>query len=313
MNKAIIIRRISIILFAAAILATLGFPQSYVSKADTAKILEVPTVEDQLFPWLQDQAYKLWYHEAAAHQSSGPHGQVLDYLNPTLEASMKAGDSEHPIGSAAVKELYANGHVTGWVVMVKTMATSNNGAGWYWYGVTSTTDSTQVVASGNGASACTGCHSSGGHDFIKIPFPFVNGVEQTELPPASKTELLTWLQGKNYSAWAKESAIHPSAGPHGDVLTYFNPVLEQSFKAGNTTHPMGAASVKELFTAGELSGWSVMIKTQDDSADGAGWYWFQTKSTTDPEQIMVADYGAAGCVSCHTSGVDLIRTGYPLQ
>ncbi len=51
--------------------------------------------------------------------------------------------------------------------MVKTQADSDNGQGWYWYEVISTTDPTQIVKEGNGDPFCAGCHSPG-RDFIRI-------------------------------------------------------------------------------------------------------------------------------------------------
>jgi cytochrome c553 len=313
MNTGILFRRIGIALLAVALVSVIVYPTVYSSRADTQKVLEVPITNDALFPWLQDHAYAHWYHEAEIHPSAGPHGDVLTYFNPILEQSMKSDNTEHPAGSASVKELYTNGELSGWSVMVKELDSSADGMGWYWYTVTSATDPSQIVASGEGASACLGCHGSGGKDFIMSTFPFANGVEQTELPPATASDLLAWLKSGTYSDWAKESAIHASVGPHGDVLVYINPVLEQSMKAGQTVHPMNSASVKELYTSGQLDGWVVMIKTQDDSAGGDGWYWFLTKNMVDASQAMVADHGVTGCANCHATGTDFIHTAYPLR
>ena len=88
------------------------------------------------------------------------------FLDPKLDASLKAGNASHPAGSAAVKEMYdAEGKLQGWAVMVKTSNNSANGKGWFWYEVTCTTDGSKPVASGNGVPLCFGCHFTGS-DFV---------------------------------------------------------------------------------------------------------------------------------------------------
>ena len=93
------------------------------------------------------------------------------YINGIMEASFKAGNKNHPKGSALVKELFsASNALRGWAVMVKTDANSNQGKGWYWYEVLSTTSGASPVADGNGVGLCTGCHSSG-NDYIRTSYP----------------------------------------------------------------------------------------------------------------------------------------------
>src|SRR4051812_24096108 len=77
----------------------------------------------------------------------------------------------------------------------------------------------------------------------------VNGV------PTNAADMNAFLQQRGYASWAKESAQHPSTGPHGGiVLTYVNPELDASLKAGNAEHPSGAAAVKEFYSGGKVSG-----------------------------------------------------------
>jgi hypothetical protein len=113
--------------------------------AETATVDSiVPVTKDELFSYLQAGSYKgLAAKESGRHPTRGPHTKfgwpVRVFLDPKLDASLKAGNTSHPAGSAAVKEMYdASGKLQGWAVMVKTSADSAGGKGWFWYEVTST-------------------------------------------------------------------------------------------------------------------------------------------------------------------------------
>jgi hypothetical protein len=60
--------------------------------------------------------------------------------------------------------------VQGYAVALKTEEESAGGNGWFWYEVTSVTDSSAIVANGTGVPLCYGCHS-GGTDFVLTRFP----------------------------------------------------------------------------------------------------------------------------------------------
>jgi hypothetical protein len=145
--------------------------------AETAKVDSVvPVTKDLLFSYLQAGSYKgLTAKESGRHPTRGPHTKfgwpVRVFLDPKLDASLKAGNTSHPAGSAAVKEMYdASGKLQGWAVMVKTSADSGGGKGWFWYEVTSTTDGSTPVATGNGVPLCFGCHFTG-RDFVLTDYP----------------------------------------------------------------------------------------------------------------------------------------------
>ncbi len=127
----------------------------------------IPTNSAQLLPWLMASYYTDWSAESDVHASSGPHGDVRTFINPELEMSLQAAAGEHPVGSAAVKELYSSGTLIGWAVMVKTQAQSAGGDGWYWYEKLGNS----VEADGNGVGLCTGCHSAGSIDLFRSPYP----------------------------------------------------------------------------------------------------------------------------------------------
>lgn len=60
-----------------------------------------------------------------------------------------------------------------------------------------------------------------------------------------------------------------------------------SLEAGSATHPTGSALVKQLYGPGDqVLGWSVMVKVQDESAGGAGWYWFVADTNSPPSPSL---------------------------
>ena len=79
--------------------------------AETAKVDSVvPVAKDKLFSYLQAGTYKnLAAKESGQHATRGPHTKinwpVRVFLGPKLDASLQAGNTSHPAGSAAVKEM----------------------------------------------------------------------------------------------------------------------------------------------------------------------------------------------------------------
>jgi hypothetical protein len=130
--------------------------------------------------------------------------------------------------------------------------------------------------------------------------------------PAEAGPLFTFLAERRYTGFAAEPSPHDSAGPHGQVRTFFDPLLVQSFEAGNTTHPVGAAAVKELHDDGALAGWAVMVKVGSGTGVDS-WYWYEVFSTTDGSDPAAVSTGLPGCAGCHSSGVDHVTTPFPLQ
>jgi len=126
--------------------------------------------------------------------------------------------------------------------------------------------------------------------------------------PTTAPELFTWLQASNYRDWPAESRQHRSP-VHGTVRVFVNPAFFASLDARRPSHPAGAAAVKELYAGGQLVGWSVMVKVQDDSAAGNGWYWYEGFGPS-------PDFSGKGlpvCTGCHSIGRDFFRSTFPLQ
>ncbi len=136
----------------------------------------------------------------------------------------------------------------------------------------------------------------------------------TAVNPPAPTEpgaLRDWLQAGNYLGWMRESAPHPSTGPHGGtVRTYLNDPLFESLSNELPAHPAGATAVKELYRNGTtVIGWAVMVKVDGDSAGGQGWYWYEAFGNGAP----FSGVGLAVCTGCHAQGRDFIRIPFPLQ
>jgi len=143
------------------------------------------------------------------------------------------------------------------------------------------------------------------------------GTSQT--PPMGGAAVEAWLAQGFYKSWNCESAVHASRSPspHNFNRICSNDIISASV-AGTATWPEGAAAVKELYdTATDTTpvGYAVYLKTQPDSATGAGWYWYervpltglQSAAPHDATTGVVADgLGGSGtpltiCVGCHVA------------
>jgi hypothetical protein len=119
------------------------------------------TSQSDLKTLVESGAYGGWKAEPAVHASAGPHGQVRTFVNDALYASMKAGNTAHPNGSIAVKELYSGGAINGWAVDVKR----SDGQWVFYEGFKPALNQYYFVGGGN---LCANCHQ-GGVDFVLLP------------------------------------------------------------------------------------------------------------------------------------------------
>jgi len=132
----------------------------------------------------------------------------------------------------------------------------------------------------------------------------------SETPPTDGGPLASWLADGNYLAWAAESDVHASTGPHGSagVRTFVNAKLFDSLAAGSDEHPVGAATVKELYGSSGVTGYAVLVKVEAGRGS-TRWYWYErVGSTTYADGI-----DERLCTGCHAPGADQILTPYPLQ
>lgn len=150
-----------------------------------------------------------------------------------------------------------------------------------------------------------------------------DGSESSQTPPQGAAQVEAWLKTGAYKDWQCEAAVHEarSPSPHG-----FNRICSNDLISANATGqgawPKGAAAVKELYTSLDASapaGYSVYLKTADDSAGGANWYWYERLPPADATRLglpeVVADgMGDSGnaksiCVGCHVAaGTDAAHT-----
>ncbi len=131
--------------------------------------------------------------------------------------------------------------------------------------------------------------------------------------PVGAELLQPWLADRSYADFTGESEVHESSGPHGPVRTFLSPGLAASLEAGAEVHPRGVAAIKELYDGDTLDGWVVSVKIDDESAGGAGWYWYEVFDPSPDAAPFVNGTSADGCVNCHDAGIDYVRVGFPLQ
>jgi hypothetical protein len=139
---------------------------------DTIDDTVPPVVDAELQAWLAAGSYTGFLPESGPHDSEGPHGgTVRTFLNRQLAGSLDDCAESHPVGSAAVKELFDDGVLDGWAVMVKTQPGPGADA-WYWYEVFSTAPDADAPYSGQANDTCTGCHD-GGLDAVRTRWPLI--------------------------------------------------------------------------------------------------------------------------------------------
>lgn len=161
--------------FVAAVLACEAAPV----EVEVAPVIEVaaPRLDADAVPtdpaatqaWLQAFAYRTWSPQTEI-RATGEHGGERLYFNHLLAASVKAGATEHPIGAAAVRELYSGDlrRLKGFALMVKTGPSGPVGEGWFWFEIFGTTAEAEPTVAEHGARGCVGCHAHA-VDFVPSP------------------------------------------------------------------------------------------------------------------------------------------------
>ena len=129
----------------------------------------VPDEPAAVHAWLRTLAYRGWAPQTDI-RATGEHGGERLFFNATLAASMRAGAAEHPIGSAAVRELYAGDLRTlkGFALMHKTGPSGVTGEGWFWFEVLGVDARAAPTVAQTGARDCVGCHAHA-TDFVHSP------------------------------------------------------------------------------------------------------------------------------------------------
>jgi hypothetical protein len=129
-------------------------------------------------------------------------------------------------------------------------------------------------------------------------------------PPTTAAALATWLAARSYERWHCEPAPHPARpfGAHGVNRICSNDRLAAH---GAGEYPVGAASVKELYSGDVVTAWAVAVHHRAGTS-GNDWYWYEG---TGPNAY--AGVGATGCTGCHAQaghgrpGHDYVYTQVP--
>lgn len=120
--------------------------------------------------FLLDQKYIDWTCEDAPRQArtGSAHGRARVCVDPLLATSLQAGNTLHPKGSMAVKELYTESdELSGHAMVIKT-ATPDDIESWTWYEDFAPDYDNPFY--GAGISECAICHSGGAdHIFFELP------------------------------------------------------------------------------------------------------------------------------------------------
>jgi hypothetical protein len=83
---------------------------------------------------------------------------------------------------------------------------------------------------------------------------------------------------------------------------------------GALEHPVGAMAIRELYADDlqTLEGFALAIKTGAHANPAQSWFWLEVFGLDPDSEPIIAEHAAPGCMSCHSEGVDFIRSPYPL-
>jgi hypothetical protein len=145
----------------------------------------------------------------------------------------------------------------------------------------------------------------------------------SQTPPQGAAAIEAWLTAGSYKDWQCEPAVHAarSPSPHGFNRICSNDLISAT-ATGTGNWPKGAAAVKELHASASSTtpmGYAVYLKTADDSAGGANWYWYErvqldSAAPHDSAGVVADGMGGGGtaktiCVGCHVAaGSDAAHT-----
>jgi hypothetical protein len=129
----------------------------------------VPADPADIQAWLLAFNYRGWTPMTELRRT-GEHGGERLFFNKVLAASWQAKAPDHPIGSAAVRELYSADLkiLKGFALMHKTGPSGQVGEGWYWFEVFGTTMDARPTTAETAARGCVGCHAHA-VDFVHSP------------------------------------------------------------------------------------------------------------------------------------------------
>ncbi len=132
--------------------------------------LEVPDEPDALHEWVLGDEYRAWPSWSSVEPTGGLGGARV-YLSPALYDSLMSGAEQHPVGAAAVRELYGEDleTITGYAVVTRVDEDASADA-WLWFEVFSPEPDATPATAERAAPGCVGCHQQA-VDFIQSALP----------------------------------------------------------------------------------------------------------------------------------------------
>lgn len=143
-----------------------------------------------------------------------------------------------------------------------------------------------------------------------------NGSDGGAALDTSNAGLTAFVASEAYrgAGWVAEPGVHQDrgSGPHGMVRIYFNDVLAQSIKAGNSLHPRGSMVLKETYQSDgqTLKGHVLDVKDVDASGKDEWVWWYRPNSASGQAPTYFRGTGNF-CASCHSQGVDFVIASPP--
>ena len=127
------------------------------------------------------------------------------------------------------------------------------------------------------------------------------GAGDAQTPPTTSAQAIqTWIAAGSYKAWHCEPTAHAPRAP--SPHTSQNRVCSNDLLSatGPGEYPIGAASVKELVTDGQIAGQAVYVK--DRTGGGESFVWFEANGSS----VAAFGHGDSGtpkdvCVGCHAN------------
>ena len=119
-------------------------------------------------------------------------------------------------------------------------------------------------------------------------------------PPVGQAALEAWLAQAFHQAWTCEDRIFPPRlnGTHGLHKICSNQALLASTSTSGP-YPVGAASVKQLFTAGnQPNGFAVGVKIEEGEGPNT-WYWYERRGTSPTARPLAEGINVPDCAVCH--------------
>jgi len=131
-----------------------------------------------------------------------------------------------------------------------------------------------------------------------------NETGDPQTPPMGRASIERWLAQGFYQSWRCEPQPHPARpfGAHGETRICSNDLLSA---AQGGEFPVGSASVKEIHSGSQISGYAVSVHNFAGTSGGT-WYWYERVGSGTTE-----GQGAAVCVDCHRrAGADSEHSGH---